>query len=190
MDGERLSQEEILGFFQLLARGRQETTTNLINNAILCFIEHPDQLARLAAAPELLPSAIEEVLRYRSPVQWMLRDAEARRRDARPGDPGRQARAADDRLGEPRPPAVPRPRPLRHRPRSRTRTSRSGTASTSAWGRRSRAWRRGSPWPICWSVSRTSRLASDEPWEPRKALHVHGPARLPIRFEPRSFTAV
>ena len=46
-----------------------ETTTNLINNAILCFLEHPDLLARLRAQPELLPSAIEEVLRYRSPGQ-------------------------------------------------------------------------------------------------------------------------
>src|SRR5947207_3154026 len=52
---------------------RQETSANLINNAVLCLLEHPDQLARLRAAPELLPSAIEEVLRYRSPLQWMMR---------------------------------------------------------------------------------------------------------------------
>jgi cytochrome P450 len=44
-----------------------------VNNAVLCLLEHPDQLARLRAAPELLPGAIEEVLRYRSPVQWMPR---------------------------------------------------------------------------------------------------------------------
>lgn len=65
MDGERLTQEEILGFFQLLLLAGSETTTNLINNAVLCFIENPDQLARLEAAPDLLPSAIEEVLRCR-----------------------------------------------------------------------------------------------------------------------------
>src|SRR5205085_4601515 len=73
VDGERLTHEEILGFFQLLLVGGQETTTNLIANAILCFVEHPDQLARLRAAPDLLPSAIEEVLRYRSPFQWLMR---------------------------------------------------------------------------------------------------------------------
>src|SRR5438094_1319438 len=73
VDGERLTQAEILGFVQLLLVGGQETTANLINNAVLCFIENPDQLARLRAAPDLLPSAIEEVLRYRSPVQWMPR---------------------------------------------------------------------------------------------------------------------
>lgn len=63
VDGERLSQPEILSFFQLLIVGGQETTANLIDNAILCLIDHPDQLARLRATPELLPSAIEEVLR-------------------------------------------------------------------------------------------------------------------------------
>jgi cytochrome P450 len=73
VDGERLSHEEILGFFQLLLLAGSETTTNLINNAVLCFIEHPEQLARLRAAPELLPAAIEEVLRYRSPLQWIYR---------------------------------------------------------------------------------------------------------------------
>src|SRR6266542_287801 len=78
VDGKGLAQEEILGFFQLLLVGGQETTTNLINNALLCFIENPDQLACLEAAFDLLPSAIEEVLRYRSPLQWMFR---ATRRD-------------------------------------------------------------------------------------------------------------
>jgi cytochrome P450 len=73
VDGERLSQREILGFFQLLIVAGQETTTNLIDNAVLCLLEHPDQLARLRAAPDLLPAAIEEVLRYRSPLQWIMR---------------------------------------------------------------------------------------------------------------------
>jgi len=63
IDGQQLSQQEILGFFQLLVCRRPGTTANLINNAMLCFLEHPDQLARLRAEPQLLPSAIEEVLR-------------------------------------------------------------------------------------------------------------------------------
>ena len=63
VDGERLSQPEILGFFQLLIVGGQETTANLIANAVLCLMEYPEQLACLRATPELLPSAIEEVLR-------------------------------------------------------------------------------------------------------------------------------
>ena len=73
IDGERLTPTEILGFFQLLLVAGQETTTNLINNALVCLIDHPEQLARLRPQPALLPSAIEEVLRFRSPVQWMFR---------------------------------------------------------------------------------------------------------------------
>src|SRR6185437_7033303 len=46
VDGERISSEELLGFVQLLLVGGQETTANLINNAVLCFLEHPDQLQR------------------------------------------------------------------------------------------------------------------------------------------------
>ena len=64
VDGERLSHEEVLDFFQLLVVGGQETTTNLINNAIVCFLDHPDQLALLRSSPELMSPAIEEVLRY------------------------------------------------------------------------------------------------------------------------------
>src|SRR5437763_7757205 len=56
VDGERLTQEEVLGFVQLLLVGGQETTANLLSNAVLCLIENPDQCARLEAAPNLLPS--------------------------------------------------------------------------------------------------------------------------------------
>src|SRR5207248_1073666 len=73
VDGERLTHQEMLGFFQGLLVAGSETTTNLINSAILCFIENPGELARLRQRIELLPSAIEEVLRYRSPLQWMYR---------------------------------------------------------------------------------------------------------------------
>src|SRR4029079_18733052 len=50
-------------------------TTNLISNAIRSLLEEPAALARLRAEPALLPNAIEEVLRYRSPVQAMFRFA-------------------------------------------------------------------------------------------------------------------
>ena len=61
VDDQRLTQQEILGFFQLLLVAGQETTTNLINNAMLCFMENPDQLALLRQDMDLLPGAIEEV---------------------------------------------------------------------------------------------------------------------------------
>src|SRR5688500_17919269 len=56
VDGERLTHEEILGFFQLLLVAGQETTANLINNAVLCLLETPAQLERLRADMSLLPS--------------------------------------------------------------------------------------------------------------------------------------
>jgi cytochrome P450 len=73
IDGESLDQRELLSFCILLLVAGNETTTNLIGNAILCFDEHPDLEAALRSHPELLASTIEEVLRYRSPVQSMFR---------------------------------------------------------------------------------------------------------------------
>ena len=68
-----LDDREIVRFCQLLLAAGTETTTNLIDNAVLSFLEHPAELARLRANGSLLPSAIEEVLRYRTPVQAMFR---------------------------------------------------------------------------------------------------------------------
>jgi cytochrome P450 len=69
VDGERLSLRELLGFCVLLLVAGNETTTNLIGNAVYCFTQQPDTIPRLIETPSLLPNAIEEVLRYRSPVQ-------------------------------------------------------------------------------------------------------------------------
>ncbi len=75
VDGEYLTPQELLGFCILLLIAGNETTTNLIGNAILAFDEQPEAQERLRQAPDLLPSAIEEALRYRSPVQSMFRVA-------------------------------------------------------------------------------------------------------------------
>lgn len=75
MDGERLTEADLMSFCSLLLVAGNVTTTNLIANAILTFVHHPQELARLQADPTLLPGAIEEVLRYRSPVQFMFRIA-------------------------------------------------------------------------------------------------------------------
>jgi cytochrome P450 len=59
----------------LLLVAGNETTTHLIANAIWCLDEHPEALAELLARRALLPDAIEEVLRYRSPIKMMFRVA-------------------------------------------------------------------------------------------------------------------
>ncbi|MEZ0371995.1 MAG: cytochrome P450 [Candidatus Sericytochromatia bacterium] len=72
-DGEQPTDSEIMGFIQLLFSAATETSTNLIGNTVLTFIEHPEQLARLRADPGLLTSAVEEMLRFRSPIQTLVR---------------------------------------------------------------------------------------------------------------------
>ena len=73
VDGERLSDLELLGFCGLLLVAGNETTTNLIGNMILCLDENPDVVERLRANRALVHGAIEEALRYYSPVKLMTR---------------------------------------------------------------------------------------------------------------------
>jgi cytochrome P450 len=73
VDGERLSTEELMGFCVLLLVAGNETTTNLIGNVILCLDENPGEVERLRANRELVPNALEEALRYYSPVKLMPR---------------------------------------------------------------------------------------------------------------------
>ena len=75
-DGEdRLSEDEMVATLILLFAAGFETTTNLIGNGLLCLLRNPDQFARLRAEPGLVPSAVEEMLRFESPVQVDARTA-------------------------------------------------------------------------------------------------------------------
>ena len=75
VEGNRLTDDEFNLFFQLLAVAGNETTRNLISNGMNFLFEFPDQRAKLAADRSLLPSAIDEMLRYASPVMYMRRTA-------------------------------------------------------------------------------------------------------------------
>ena len=77
VDGERLSDLEFDLFFELLAVAGNETTRNLISHGMLALAEHPDQRDLLLADPSLLPGAVDEMLRYASPVMYMRRTARA-----------------------------------------------------------------------------------------------------------------
>jgi pimeloyl-[acyl-carrier protein] synthase len=66
---DRLSEEELIGMCQLLLIAGHETTVNLLGNGLLALLNHPDQFDLLKSRPVYLESAIEEMLRYDSPVQ-------------------------------------------------------------------------------------------------------------------------
>jgi cytochrome P450 len=75
IDAERLTTDEILGFcYQLIVAGN-DTATTLIGNGAVLLAEHPEQRAALAKDPSLIPSAVEEMLRYESPAQALPRRA-------------------------------------------------------------------------------------------------------------------
>ena len=68
-EGDRLTEDEIVAMVFLLIVGGYETTVHLITNGVLTLLENPEQLARLRDNPELINSAVEEILRHRGPVQ-------------------------------------------------------------------------------------------------------------------------
>ncbi len=74
-DGDRLTDEEIVANCILIMVGGQETTTNLIGNGMLSLLRYPDQLEKLQADSSLIPPAVEELLRYESPIQHTTRVA-------------------------------------------------------------------------------------------------------------------
>jgi cytochrome P450 len=73
VDGVGLSDEEIIGFVGLLLIAGHITTTATLGNTVLCFDEHPDAAAAVRADPALLPVAIEEALRLRTPFPRLAR---------------------------------------------------------------------------------------------------------------------
>jgi pimeloyl-[acyl-carrier protein] synthase len=73
IDGDRLTEEEIIANCIVTMVGGQETTTNLIGNGVLTLMRNPDQLERLRDDLSLIPSAVEELLRFESPSQHTAR---------------------------------------------------------------------------------------------------------------------
>jgi cytochrome P450 len=74
-DGEVLTEEEIYAQCLMLLGAGHETTRNLIGNGMYTLLRHPEQMADLRKNPELIRSAVEELLRYESPIQFVGRVA-------------------------------------------------------------------------------------------------------------------
>jgi pimeloyl-[acyl-carrier protein] synthase len=73
--GDTLTQDELLVMLRLLLIAGNETTTNLIGNGMLALLRHPDQLQKLREHPDLIDTAVEEMLRYDTTVQVDFRSA-------------------------------------------------------------------------------------------------------------------
>jgi len=73
VDGARLTQEEVVANVIITMVGGQETTTNLIGNGLLTLIRQPDKLAQLRDQPDIVHTAVEELLRYETPSQRTAR---------------------------------------------------------------------------------------------------------------------
>jgi pimeloyl-[acyl-carrier protein] synthase len=76
VDGVRLTEEEIIANCILTMIGGQETSTNLISSGLLTLLQHPEEMRILLDDPALIPSAVEELLRYESPIQHTARVAQ------------------------------------------------------------------------------------------------------------------
>ncbi len=91
VDGEKLSEIEYAAFFLLLCVAGNETTRTVTTNGMRLLIEHPDQLQRLVDDPSLIPSAVEEILRFEPAVHHFRRtatqDTEIRGRKIKQDDP-------------------------------------------------------------------------------------------------------
>ena len=91
IEGEQLSDLELELFFLLLTVAGNETTRNLISGAMVAFFDHPDQWELLRKDRSLLPSAVEEMLRFVTPVMNFRRQSTTTTR-ARAGRPSRPTR--------------------------------------------------------------------------------------------------
>ncbi|MBW2273004.1 MAG: cytochrome P450 [Deltaproteobacteria bacterium] len=77
VDGRSLTTQELIGFGFLLLVAGHETTTNLLSNTLVLLDRHPDVRRQLIESPAMIPQAVEEFLRYDSPVQGLARTTTA-----------------------------------------------------------------------------------------------------------------
>ena len=136
VDGDRLSPDDVLHESLLILVGGDETTRHVISGGVEQLLLHPDQRQLLVDDPSKITVAVEEMLRWVTPIKNMCRtvthDTEFM---GQPMIAGQKCMLLV-RVGEPRLDPLRRPVPLRRRAHTRTSTSRSGSARTSASARR------------------------------------------------------
>ena len=169
----------------LVLVGGDETTRHVISGGVEALLRHPDQLARLRAEPELLPGAIEEMLRWVSPIRNMNRtatvDVEVNGQQVKEGDRILLLYPSANRDET----VFDGPVPLRHHPLAERPRRRSGrSAATTASAPRSPASSCGCCSRSCWPASPTSQLATDDELPRRRGNFVLGLEHVPVTFTP------
>ena len=114
-----VSQHDLDNNLAILVVAGNETTRQGMALGMLALMEHPDQLELLRSDPSLMPSAVDELIRYASPVWHFRRTAVADTELRGVQDPGGRAGRRLVRRGQPRPRGVPRPAPARPHPQAR-----------------------------------------------------------------------
>ena len=75
IDGQPLPPSDLLGYFLILSTAGHDTTSFALSGGMLALLQHPEQLARLRREPQLVPQAVEEILRWTTPVRHFMRTA-------------------------------------------------------------------------------------------------------------------
>jgi cytochrome P450 len=75
IDGEYLADRDVFGYFLIIATAGHDTTSYSLTGGLKALIENPDEMAKLRADPSLLPSAVDEFIRWTSPVKHFMRTA-------------------------------------------------------------------------------------------------------------------
>lgn len=75
VNGEYLPDRDVLGYYQIIATAGHDTTSYSLTGGLLALIQHPEEMAKLRADPSLMPTAVEEVLRWTAPVKHFCRTA-------------------------------------------------------------------------------------------------------------------
>ena len=110
--GDRLNDDELVAMSFLLLVAGHETTVNLIGSGMLALMQHPDQMDRLRTEPALIKPAVEELLRFGSPVETATERFARGYPDRRSHHPARQPGPGRARLGQSRRAAVPKSGPF------------------------------------------------------------------------------
>lgn len=154
----KLDDVEIAGFASMLGGAGAETVTKLVGNAVVTFSEHPDQWQMLLDDRSRIPAAVEELLRWEAPAQYLVRytmkDVELHGTRSPPETPSCSVWA--------------RPTGTSGRSPTRTFSTSTGTAArrrtwgwatgcTVAWAPRWPGWRAPSRWTSCWITCRATR---------------------------------